>query len=77
MSQQQQKPDARPPPVTISLPQAQQIANLLQAACDEFVSLVASFPPGHPSIVAILGRYPELTLQELERVLDEGRRLLV
>lgn len=78
MSQQNLQPDApRPPPVTIPLAQAQQIVNLLQAARDEFVSLVASFPPGHPQIRSILGRYPELTLQELERVLDEGRRLLV
>jgi hypothetical protein len=76
MSQQQESLVPRPPPVTISLPQAQRLANLLQAARDEFVSLVASFPPGHPQIRSILNRYPELRLQELERVLDEGRRLL-
>jgi len=77
MSQQAESLVSRPPPVTISLPQAQRLANLLQAARDEFVSLAASFPPGHPQIRSILNRYPELTLQELERVLDEGRRLLV
>ena len=67
----------RAPPETVSLAQAERVVNLLQAARDEFLQLITAFPPGHHTIRAVLSQYPDVTAQEFERILDEGRRLLV
>jgi hypothetical protein len=67
----------RGPPETVSLAQAQRVVNLLQAARDEFLQLITAFPPGHHTIRAVISQYPNITAQEFERILDEGRRLLV
>jgi hypothetical protein len=66
----------RRPQDIISLEQATLLVGHLTAIRDEYLQLLGQFPPGHPTIRAELSQYSDLTIQNLDRLLGNARRLL-
>ena len=66
----------RRPQDIISLGQATLLVGHLTAIRDEYLQLLGQFPPGHPTTRAELSQSSDLTIQNLDRLLGNARRLL-
>ncbi|KAN0121822.1 hypothetical protein V8E51_000148 [Hyaloscypha variabilis] len=66
----------RPPHATISPQQAQDLINSLLRARHDYVGLEIQSPAGHPLIRTVLREFPDVNLDNFERLLVDARKLL-
>jgi hypothetical protein len=66
----------RPPHATTSPQQAQDLINSLLRARHDYVGLEIQFPAGHPLIRTVLREFPDVNLDNFERLLVDARMLL-